>query len=104
MKLNELGHPGYLTGKNAPSIPCSKAAEEVSFQIHDMQGMIVEWKKEVSDLQNHYTWLLYFSVPKLLLLHSLINSSSEDEIVDEVSFLVNNQSLKRDDVCAGVKV
>ncbi len=56
-----------------------------------MQRILTNWNKEVSDLRARYPWLLFFSVPKMLLLHKLMSSSSQDEVkkvVHEVSFLI----------------
>lgn len=62
-----------------------------------MQTSLIEWKKEVSDLRAEYTWLLYFSVPKIFLLYELICSSPEEteglpeKIIQEVSLLTVSQ-------------
>ena len=96
LKLLELGHPEYLTTDQIPSISCSHTKEEIEHMVQQAQCQITMWNSEISDLRAEYTWLLYFSVPKIMLLYDLIRSSCEgvkrtDEIVHEVSFLTTNR-------------
>ena len=72
---------------------------------------IADWKDEIDRLCAQYTWLLYFSVPKMLSLYRLIcsNLRAEDrekveEIVHEVSFLVTNTQSERNKLRQRVKV
>jgi hypothetical protein len=73
-----------------------------------MQDIVEEWKQEVSELRARYTWLLYFSVSKMLLFHKqiMIKSSSQDidALVHEVSFIVYNQKIERTQLRQGVMV
>ena len=62
--------------------------EEVEAQVLEMQDKLTTWYKDVSKLRARYPWLLYFGVPKILLLYKAMKSSSMEEIVHEVSFLV----------------
>lgn len=57
--------------------------------VQEMHTSVTKWKQEVSNLRVDYTWLLYFSVPKILLLYDLITSSPSEaeKIIQEVSFL-----------------
>lgn len=64
--------------------------------VQDTQHLVTKWKHEVSDQQTRYSWLLYFSVPKILLLYQLIHTLKEKEIVREVSFLAINQPEERE--------
>lgn len=106
LKLNGLGHPQYLAESSLPPISCSGSEEKVRITVLEMQDAVEKWQKEVSELRSHYTWLLYFSVPKMLLLHRQINSSPQDinAIVHEVSFVVYNQKIKRTELQHGVEV
>ena len=56
----------------------------------------------VTKLRSQNQWLLFFSVPKQLLLYQRIQQCSEereeevaDELVREVMFLVSNDSVSR---------
>lgn len=109
LKLNELGHPDYITVNQIPPIPCSNTKESMESIVEQTQLSITEWSKEVSHLRTQYTWLLYFSVPKMLLLYWLIRSSCQgekmlDEIVHEVSFLMINQPEEREKLSKAVLV
>lgn len=96
LKLHELGYPEYLTADKIPMITCSHTKESMEREVQETQLLITEWNGKVSNLRAKYTWLLYFSVPKMMLLYDLIHSSCQgeertDEIVHEVSFLMTNQ-------------
>lgn len=106
MKLNELGHPQYLAESSLPPVLCSEHKEIVHLRVLQMQDVVEKWKLEVSELRSRYTWLLYFSIPKMLLFHKQINSSSRDidAIVHEVSFIICNQEIKRMELRQGVLV
>lgn len=51
--------------------------------------MLTSWLKSVAELRSQYNWLLFFSVPKLLLLYHLLkaNKPNLEAIVHEISFL-----------------
>ena len=106
MKLNELGHPGYLTDSSLSPIFCSEPKDKLHIQVLQVQEEVEEWKVEVSKLRAQHSWLLYFSIPKMLLLHKQITSSSPDidAIVHEVSFIVYNQKIGRTKLRRGVIV
>ena len=46
--------------------------------------------EHVAELRNEYKWLLFFSVPKLLLLYHLLQDQNLGAIVHEISFLFSN--------------
>jgi hypothetical protein len=107
MKLNELGHPQYLTEGSLPRVLCSEQKEEVYSKVLRMQDIVEEWRQEVSELRARYTWLLYFSVSKILLFHKQImmkSSPDVDALVHEVSFIVYNQKIERTQLRQGVMV
>ena len=64
------------------------------------------WLGKVSQLRREYSWLLFFSVPKLLLLHSLVDELQPDlaAIVSEISFLFENDSDVREKLTNVLKV
>lgn len=109
LELHELGHPDYLTGGKVNSVPCSMPKEGMNNEVQRTQLLITEWNHEVSELQARYTWLLYFSVPKMLLLYHLICSSgiegeNVDKIVHEVSILMINEPTEREKLMEGTLV
>lgn len=106
IKLNELGHPRYHTESSLPPISCSEDKEKVDIRVFEVQNAVEEWEQEVSELRSQYAWLLYFSIPKMLLLFKLLKSRSQsiDAIVHEVSFIVYNQKVETTELRQGVLV
>ena len=49
--------------------------------------------QHVNELRSQYHWLLFFSVPKLLLLYRLLQEKkiNVEAIVHEISFLCSNE-------------
>ena len=84
----------------------------MDIKVKEVQNLVTEWYQEMSNLQDQYTLLLYFSVPKILLLYKLLNSSCLEEgencrvdnIFCEISFLVNNQLVEKEKLRSKVQV
>ena len=78
--------------------------------VQDTQQAVTEWSQQISELRNQYTWLLYFSIPRMLKLYMLMHSEElektekVDKIVCEVSFLATNQQTEREKLRLGVEV
>lgn len=55
--------------------------------------MLAEWRQHVDELRNQYHWLLFFSMPKILLLYRLLKEENPNlgAIVHGISFLCRNQ-------------
>ena len=55
--------------------------------------MLTTWMQSVDELRNQYDWLLFFSMPKLLILYDLLQAerSNLEAIVHEISFLCSNE-------------
>lgn len=68
--------------------------EDLTSLVNETQSCVVEWTQEVLKLQKNHSWLVYFNMPKLLLLHRLLCSLQTEKIVHEVSFLAHNQTAK----------
>ena len=99
LKLHELGHPDYLKENDVDSIKCSSKKTAIEELVKKVQLIVNKWNGEVSRLQDQYSWLLYFSVPKMLLLYELIQSPQKqiNAIVNEISFLhVGRGNLVKD--------
>ena len=71
-------------------------------QIADTKSKLMNWANHVTELRSQYQWLLFFSVPKQLLLYQLIqnwNDKNVEECLDlllkEVMFLVTNDPITR---------
>lgn len=105
-----MGHPDYLTVDKIPSIACSHTKESIDGKVQETQTLIKGWNCEVTRLRDQYSWLLYFSVPKMMLLYKAICSlfrgeeKRVDEIVHEVSFLMTNLPADREKLRRGVEV
>ena len=53
--------------------------------------MLTNWMQRVAELRSQYDWLLFFSVPKLLLVYHLLQEENVEAIVHEISFLCSNE-------------
>ena len=62
-------------------------------QVHETNDLLNTWMRQVDELRNQYNWLLFFSVPKLLLLYNLmrVEIPNLEAIVHEISFLCSNE-------------
>ena len=54
--------------------------------------LLIRWKQYMTELRHQYKWLLFFSVPKLLLLYHLLQEENPnlEAIVHEIIFLCSN--------------
>lgn len=66
-------------------------------QVHETNELLKTWMQRVDELRNQYNWLLFFSVPKLLLLYNLMRAEIRnlEAIVHEISFLCSNEQGSR---------
>ena len=76
-----------------------------------METKLTSWTSTVTKLRSQYEWLLFFSVPKLLILYQLIRVWDEENIdecldlvVKEVMFLVSNDSMTRNAIKEQIEV
>ena len=58
----------------------------------------------VAELRNQYDWLLFFSVPKLLLLYHLLQDQNLEAIVHEISFLLPKRQTSWESTVVEVSV
>ncbi len=91
VKLHKLGHPNYLMKWTVPPIKCS---EDAVTDVDETKHQLNEWKQELSECQARCIWLPFFSMPKVLLVYRFIRSSSLDDLVHEISFLVSNETTR----------
>ena len=72
----------------------------------DTERLVQKWSENVSQLRREYSWLLFFSVPKLLLLYSLVDEQEPNlaAIVAEISFLFENSVKVRENLTTVLKV
>ena len=66
--------------------------------------MLTNWMKCVAELRSQYDWLLFFSVPKLLLVYHLLQEENVEAIVHEISFLCSNEQAAWESAQVEVKV
>ena len=89
--MKELGHPEYITKKLTGPFKCSQDKSQVDMQIKNTEQQLSDWKEKILQLQSQYKWLLYFNMPKLLQLYSLLNCPDVEEkvgaILNEMNFL-----------------
>ena len=112
-RLRELGNPVYLNS-NIPPIPCSMGKEEADSMVEKTQQVVTEWMDKVTELRTCYPWLLYFSIPRILQLHDLIqlnlsisldkNEITQKKIIHEVSFLAASNPVEREKLMKGIQV
>ena len=77
-------------------------------QVQEADGHVSTWVQWVDERRSEYVWLLFFSVPKVLVLNSFLCAEQPladlDNIIHELSFLCTNTSEARDAMYEGVKV
>ena len=103
VKLRELGHLQYINeGNTGPPLPCTVDPEAAEERVKETEIVLTTWTHEVEQLRKEFSWLLFFSVPKLLRLYQLLNEEQENvevhlkQIVHEISFLcVNSVEARR---------
>lgn len=103
IKLRELGHVQYINeGYTGPALPCRINPEDAKERVNEAEIVLISWIQEVANLHKVYSWLLFFSVPKLLKLYRLLSKEQENmdvrlkRIVHEISFLcVNNVEVRK---------
>ena len=89
-----------LANQSLNSVVC-----QFSFpQVKETEEKLRLWSLEVADLQSHYKYLLFFSIPKLLILHKSMRENQVEEIVNEISFLFKNNTIVRGKLKSNVKV
>ena len=74
-----------------------------------MKDTLEEWTKELNSLRKEHIWLVFFSMPKLLLLSKVLTILFQDErdfeeIVQEVSFLFCSDLDMQESIEMAVKV
>ena len=75
-----------------------------SSQVHETEKMLTNWMQRVAELRSQYDWLLFFSVPKLLLVYHLLQEENVEAIVHEISFLCSNEQDAWESAQVEVKV
>ena len=130
VRLKELGHPDYLQSRDTRTLHCSiqkTAADEVvcawcwvealtvclylyglSPQVKITENELMTWMQTVTELRSKYNWLLFFSIPKLLIIYGLLKSAESKEqieqLMQEISFLCCNDQRTREIVETRMKV
>lgn len=103
VKLRELGHNRYINeGNTGPALACQINSMDAEERVKETEAILTTWTHEVANLRRDYSWLLFFSVPKLLRLYQLLSEEQDDmdvhlkRIVHEISFLcVNNVDTRK---------
>ena len=77
----------------------------------DTESLLTSWTRRVTKLRSQNQWLLFFSVPKQLLLYQLIQQFAKeggeeiaDQLVREVMFLVVNDPTAREELKESILV
>ena len=80
-------------------------------QVLDTESKLTKWANRVTELRSQHQWLLFFSVPKQLLLFQLIQEWDEENVEEcldlllkEVMFLVTNDPIARKDLRENIQV
>ena len=80
-------------------------------KVEDVGCQLTSWTQTVTRLRSQYEWLLFFSVPKLLLVYQLMQGWNEeeeegclDQLVREIMFLITNDPLTRDTLRKNIEV
>ena len=80
-------------------------------KVEDVGCQLTSWTQTVTRLRSQYEWLLFFSVPKLLLVYQLMQGWDEeekegclDQLVREIMFLITNDSLTIENLHQNIEV
>ena len=74
-------------------------------KVHETEVKLTSWMQCVADLRSQYDWLLFFNVPKLLILYHLLRENDNLEaIVHEISFLCSNEQAALESAREAVEV
>ena len=103
IKLRELGHIQYINeGNTGPALSCQITSVDAEERVEETEIILKTWTHEVANLRQEFSWLLFFSVPKLLRLYRLLSEEQDNmdvhlkRIVHEISFLcVNNAETRK---------
>lgn len=83
----------------------------MTFQVTDTENKLTKWASSVTRLRSQHEWLLFFSVPKQLLLYRLIQEWNEENaenlvylVLKEVMFLVSNDHQTREQLSEDIQV
>ena len=66
-------------------------------QVTKAESTLTEWINKVEELHTSYKWLLFFRVPKLMILYDLLRADKPciSEIVQEIGFLFKRDAASR---------
>ena len=103
IKLRELAHVQYINeGNIGPMLSCQFTTEDIEERVRETEVILTMWTHKVANLRKEFSWLLFFSLPKLLRLYRLLSEEQENmdvhlkRIVHEISFLcVNNAEVRK---------
>ena len=92
-----------------PNLLCTVTPLAAKKRVEDLKQTLMSWTDEVKELRTQFSWLLFFSVPKLLRLYYLLTKEREtsehfQRIVHEISFLCANSVETRSQMNTQVKV
>jgi len=91
LKLSELGNPEYICDRQL-TLKCSEL-EVWKAKVSEMEREVKHWGKEVRSLHRQHKWLMFLTVPKVIILSDQLTSNERDaqRIVKEISFLFLNR-------------
>jgi len=97
VKLKELGHPMYLDKNFEDKLECSIANPMVVEKLSSAQQSFIKWVNEVEQLHSSYKWLLFFRIPKLIVVYEILRSEKCDvaRVHQEISFLFQRNATTR---------
>ena len=85
--------------------------KKITFQVLKTESKLTSWARCVTELRSLHKWLLFFSVPKQLLLYQLIQQFSKDReeevterLMQDIMFLVKNVPTARQKLWSNIMV
>ena len=75
-------------------------------QVSIAHDELEKWIKEVEQLHNSNEWLLFFRIPKLIVLYEILKSERCDtaRIYQEIGFLFHRDATTRQELHKAVEV
>eukprot|EP00731_Ephydatia_muelleri_P036542 Em0275g1a len=105
LELKSLGHPTFVNEQLIQFPLCSTTEEYADLKVKDLESEAQKWSKRVTFLRSQHKWLLFFPIPKILILYKMIKTIPLDvaRIVQEVSILISNTQSEQENLCSIVQ-
>ena len=105
-KLQELGYPELSQRHFKYALDCSDLLPAIKQRVEYWTGEEGKWMEKVENIHNSNKWLLFFRVPKLIVLYEALTAEnpSVSAIIQEIGFLFQRNAHTSEDFKSAVNV